>query len=479
MFLPDWAVSGVEIDFEGAYLVSARYELTPEGCPNCGVRGDLRAIKESNMTYRDAPIHGRPVNVRVSKPRYKCRSCKQTFTQWLPHMDNKRDMTRRCIRYIQEQSLLKPNTHVAEEVGMDEKTVRTIGKEYTDRLNQAYVRDLRAPRVLGIDEVTLAGSLRTILLDIEQSWPIELLANRKNPTIINFLMNLDGRKEVEVVTMDMCDPFRKLTRKVMPQAAIIADRWHVIKKANDAMLATRRQYQKTLPAKERAQLFTSRAIFQKRRADLSAWQELNLDGWLQNHPELRRTHEVKDAFLEIWELETREEARAALKAWRASVPRDLKKLFASAIRASKNWEHEILNFFDHGRHSNGKVEGRNNAIKTIERVGAGYKFDEIRNRALFGKRPPRVKDEEAAKLEAWRQSLPTCFACGSPFDEEAEKAYWQTRAAQFISQPRAYPELGPCHRCLHEYGELQDQVDRIFREQDEEAALALANGTSA
>src|SRR3546814_6425567 len=107
------------------------------------------------------------------------------------------------------QSMLQPNTHVAEEVGVSEAVVRLIAKPHAEYLNARHRKELRAPRFLGMDEQQLAGSLRAIFIDLEDGWPIELLANHTDLTIKNFLMSLPGRADVEVVPMDMCDRYRK------------------------------------------------------------------------------------------------------------------------------------------------------------------------------------------------------------------------------------------------------------------------------
>src|SRR3546814_13426296 len=92
----------------------------------------------------------------------------------------------RCIGYIQRQSLLKPNTHVAEEVGVSEAVVRLIAKPHAEYLNERHRKELRAPRFLGMDETKLAGSMRAIFIDLADGWPIELLANHTDLTIKNF-----------------------------------------------------------------------------------------------------------------------------------------------------------------------------------------------------------------------------------------------------------------------------------------------------
>src|SRR3546814_11077268 len=74
-----------------------------------------------------------------------------------------------------------------------------------------------------------------------------------------------------------------------------------------------------------------------------------------------------------------------------------------------------------------------------------YKFDKIRNRALFGKRSRRNKKEYLKKMREWRASNPVCITCHKPFDEAAEEAV--AKAARHPLMPRplsiGYKE---CHR---------------------------------
>jgi len=135
--------------------------------------------------------------------------------------------------------------------------------------------------------------------------------------------------------------------------------------------------------------------------------------------------------------------------WRASVPADLEELFEKSINAITHWESEILNFFDHGRKNNGIVERRNKDYKEIERLGVNFGFEKIRNRALFGKRPKRVRQEQLAKWQAWRRTNPTCATCKQPFDEAAEAAYEKlTRGA--LNPPPLKVGYEHCRACIDE-----------------------------
>lgn len=73
-------------------------------------------------------MHVKRVGIYVNRQRYKCRECSETFFEKLPDMDVNRSVTNRLINWIQDASLEKTLTSVADEIGVDEKTVRNISR---------------------------------------------------------------------------------------------------------------------------------------------------------------------------------------------------------------------------------------------------------------------------------------------------------------------------------------------------------------
>ena len=449
LFMPGWAVTDIIFNEQDAYLITAHPNSPPLYCEKCHRRTVLEPLESKQLKYVDAPVHGRPCVVIVTRTRYKCEACRGEFWEELDGFPSGRSLTSRCIGYVQHHSLLKPNTHVAEEVGISEAGVRLIAKPYAEYLNDCHKNELRAPRFMGMDETKLAGEFRAIFIDLEDGWPIELLANHKDLTIKNFLMNLPGRKDVKVVTMDMCDRYRVIVKAVMPQAAIVVDRWHVVKTAVEAMRKARILYQQTLEERERQELQRCLWLFQTRRSELTDQQKLDLDGWLKNHQRLREPHWIKESFLSIWDNHDRDSARVALDNWRKSIPDDLKTIFNSTISASIEWEEEILNFFTYNGISSGKVENRNKQIKAIERLGVNNKFDKIRNRALFGKRRSKQKEEYEKRLRDWRENNPICVTCKKPFDKVTEDAVAKAARHRLCMLPLRYG-YGTCNVCIQD-----------------------------
>src|SRR5699024_9187358 len=131
---------------------------SPSHCPKCGAIQKLYNQEQKQQLFFDLPIHAKRVGIYVKRQRYKCRECNETFLENLPDMDAKRSITNRLIDWIQEASLERTFTTVADEIGVDEKTVRNIFNDYVAELELQ--TDFRTPKWLGIDEVYLLKNYR-------------------------------------------------------------------------------------------------------------------------------------------------------------------------------------------------------------------------------------------------------------------------------------------------------------------------------
>ncbi|CAH2715887.1 hypothetical protein BACCIP111895_03071 [Neobacillus rhizosphaerae] len=84
-------------------------------------------------------MHAKRVGIYIKRQRYRCRECNETFFETLTDMDVKN----RLIDWIQEASLEKTFTSVADDIGVDEKTVRNIFNDYVVELEAQ--TDFRTP----------------------------------------------------------------------------------------------------------------------------------------------------------------------------------------------------------------------------------------------------------------------------------------------------------------------------------------------
>ncbi len=333
-------------------------------------------------------MHGKRVAVYVDVRRYRCRSCGKTFSPPLPQVDVKREMTARLVVWIERESLRRTFAGIAEEVGVDEKTVRNIFRFHVRHL-AATVR-IETPRWLGIDEIHILERPRCILSNLEQQSIVNVLPNRNMATVAGYLQQLPDRKRVHYVAMDMWNPYREAVRQLLPHATVIVDKFHVLRQANHALEVTRKAIRASLTPKQRRALMRDRFVLLKRRHDLTDQEALLLSDWAENFPTLKAAYELKESFFDIYRCEMRQEALLAYAVWRQNIPAELAEAFRPLTTAVENWKDEIFSYFDH-RLTNAYTESLNNLIRLINRVGRGYSFEALRAKILFTEGVQKVK----------------------------------------------------------------------------------------
>src|SRR4051812_30532161 len=90
------------------------------------------------------------------------------------------------------------------------------------------------PRVVGIDDWAWRKGQRygTIVVDLERSDVIDLLPDRDADTVAVWLKAHPG---VEVVSRDRSATYAQAATEGAPQAAQVADRWHLLKNLREAV----------------------------------------------------------------------------------------------------------------------------------------------------------------------------------------------------------------------------------------------------
>ena len=283
---------------------------------------------------------------------------------------------------------------IAEETGVVEGTIRNIFRDYINELEQT-IR-FETPKWMGIDEIHLIKP-RGVITNIQNNTVVELLPNRNKETIMKYLSGLQGKEEITDVAMDMWEPYRDAVLQVLPEAKIVIDKFHVVKMANVAVERIRKSFKAELSPKVRRTLMHDRYTLLKHEMDLTDKETLLLSGWENNFPTLALAYRLKEDFFKIYDARTRNDALTLFANWEVSVTHEVRDAFSDLIRAWRNWQPYILNYFDHPVNqpiTNAYTESLNNLIRVMNRLGRGYSFEALRAKVLFS--------EEAFKKELQR-----------------------------------------------------------------------------
>ena len=199
---------------------------------------------------------------------------------------------------------------------------------------------------------------------------------------------------VEVVAMDMHEPFRQAVQICLPKANIVADKFHVITHVNQALDKVRTRLQSKESKGRKWLLFHSRYLLLRKAESLDYEEQLKLTHLFGLYSELAIAWNLKEGLRKWYKSSSGAEAEASLSHWEESIRQSGLREFRAVLSIFRNWRNEILNYFDY-HVTNGFVEGKNNRIKAIKRMAYGYRnIDNFRRRILL------TNNEVAASTKA-------------------------------------------------------------------------------
>jgi transposase len=194
--------------------------------------------------------------------------------------------------------------------------------------------------------------------------------------------------QITEVSIDLSGNYRSLIQKRLPNAEIVADRFHVSKLINSTLNKARITAQKALKEvddeTERTRLEevlkNSKYALLKPEQNLTDQQAQKLKAVKDAFPLLAQMHQQKEDFKKLfdqhhdWTTGT-----FALMDWM----KDAETTFKENMGTFRNWFSEITAYFE-TRTTSGVVEGINNRLKLIKRMGYGFRnFDNFRLRCLM------------------------------------------------------------------------------------------------
>lgn len=344
------------------------------------------------VSYADLPTRGKPVTLEWDRQRYLCGACGKSVPDSHSELHDEFMMTRRLYDWIGSRSMDRTFASVAEDVRLDERTVRRVFEHWADAGIKAL--DFETPKIMGIDEVHLLHAARGILTNIGEKTVIDLLPDRNYKTMATRISAMKNRERVEVLAMDMWPAYRKLAENLLPNAQVVIDKWHVTKYADIGMETIRKSHRAGLTSAMRRRLVKDRFLLLSRGHRLKPEQRLIMETWTNHFPDLAAAYAAKEAFYDIYDSPDRKSAEAALVVWQDSLTPDMEGAFSQLLSALKNWREPIFNYFD-VRVTNAYTEAMNGLIKISNRGGRGYSFEVLRAKTLLSR--------EAAKKERLRQ----------------------------------------------------------------------------
>jgi transposase len=179
---------------------------------------------------------------------------------------------------------------------------------------------------------------------------------------------------VEAIAMDMWKPYVQSTLAHVPGAAgkIVHDPFHLVKYMNEAVNEVRKSEHRRLQAQGDDLLKNTRQLWLYGMENVPPQHAQRFNEVKELNLETSRAWAIKEVFRSFWLCDTAKKADQYFSQWYGWAIRSRLEPVKKVARMCKRHLSNILTFFEH-RHTNGPMEGLNNAVQGLIKKAYGYR----------------------------------------------------------------------------------------------------------
>jgi len=346
-------------------------------CPQCG-SATVNCKGSVERHFAAVPVGSKPVIIVLAVQRVRCLACNVLRQVSIGFADARRSYTRQFERYALELSRQMTIKDVAAHLNVSWDVIKDIQKR---NLSRRFRRPkLKKLKQLAIDEISIGKGHRylTIVLDLLTGAVVFIGDGKGAEALESFWRRLKASKaNVVAVATDMSPAYIGAITQHLPNAAMVFDRFHIVKLLNESLSKLRRAlYHKALSENKKTVLKGTRWLLLKNPENLNAdkSEHERLNQALELNKQLAAAYYLKDDLRQLWQQHSKRQAEDFLNDWiaRARASGVLKK-FAKTLSLHAEG---ILAYFDYPI-STGPLEGTNNKIKTMKRQAYGFRDQEF------------------------------------------------------------------------------------------------------
>ena len=261
---------------------------------------------------------------------------------------------------------------VAELTLLSWDTVKTIVKTH---LAKDYGKPfLKGVRYLGIDEIHVGkkGRFYTIVIDLEDGRILWAKPGRGGAALRGFWRRLRlAKAKIRAVATDMSAAYWSAVLEHLPDAALVFDKFHIIKLMNERLDDLRRQMVREAEGPLKLRIKGTRFLLLRNPENLQKDQIPKLDEALRLNEPLLLGWYLKEELRELWNQPSRQKMAAFLKDWCQKADQTT---IGQLMKMAKTLRTHASGILAYARHpiTSGKLEGINNKIKTLTKRSYGF-----------------------------------------------------------------------------------------------------------
>lgn len=246
----------------------------------------------------------------------------------------------------------------------------------------------RIPTRIGVDEKSFAKGHKyeTLVYNIDRGCVEYVVDKRDQASLESYYkrFNYEDRKDVNVVTMDMWDPYIAATKAYIPNAEkkIVFDRYHVMKQVVDAVDKTRKEEHKYLKAEGNDILKGTRYLWLWSNENMPKYRHKEFEVLRSKDLKVCRAWAIKENLRHLWDYCYEGCMRKYFADWyRWATHSRLEAIIKSAKTLKRHLDNIVT--YARKRITNALGESLNSKIEKVKRLACGFRNREHYKIAIY------------------------------------------------------------------------------------------------
>jgi transposase len=343
-------------------------------CPYCGRRGKILRTRPQVRWWRDIPVGGWAVWLMYAPREILCPTHGRV-EESIPWADRYARVSYRyeyvMLRYCQ----MMPQKAAAELLRISASTLSDQLHRCVKRIRSGH--RIRGLKTIGIDEISYCKGHKyaTLVYDLDRSAVVWIGEGKGRETIDRFFNTMLSDYQKQQITAGCCDMSEAYIGAITthcPKAALVLDRFHIVKALNGAVDEVRKEQWRKANVADRKALKGLRWLLYRHSSNRSAQDTRTLRALDKGNRRIYRAWRLKDEFEHFWNYNARWAAERFLKGWMTTVMRSRLEPMKKFVGTLRNHYEGVVAFIDTGL-TNAAAEGINRIVKIVKNRASGFR----------------------------------------------------------------------------------------------------------
>ena len=343
-------------------------------CPHCDRRGPIVRISPEPRMWRDLPVAGWTVCFWYQPKEIRCPTHGRV-QEVIPWAAPYARITYRLEYLLLRYSQVMTQQAAADLLHLPPSTLSDLLHQSITRLRAGHA--IRGLRAVGIDEIGYCKGHKyaTLVYDLARARVVWVGAGKGRETIDRFFreaLSPYQRAQIREASCDMSEAYLGALQHHCPQAALVLDRFHVVKALNGALDEVRKeQWREAAPADRKA-LKGLRWLLFKHSAHRSKRDTRLLHALRTGNRRIYRAWVLKDEFEQFWTYRSPAAAEKFFRRWTTAALRSRLAPLRKLVGTFRKHQAELLAFITTPL-TNAVAEGLNRLIKIVKNRASGFR----------------------------------------------------------------------------------------------------------